>query len=85
MGMNNTNTNAAQTIETLNALTAKYTAFNTLQELCETPNYVPSIRCLTGFGTGKRKARTAAELTALADRYDLAQFGRMDGRRAWRC
>jgi hypothetical protein len=76
--MKNTKTNAAKTIDTL---TARYTAFNTLAELLAVAGYVPSIRAKTGF----RTAKSRAELTRLANAYDKGQAARGDSRRAWRC
>jgi hypothetical protein len=78
--MNNTNTNAARTID-IDTLTAKYTAFDRFDDLVGTVGYTPSIRCLTGF----RSAKSRAELTRLADSFDWVMKCRRDPRRAWRC
>jgi len=54
----------------LDSLTRRHTAFQTFQELLDTPEYVPTL--------------TRPAQQELADAYDSAQAERGDLRRAWR-
>lgn len=60
-------------------LTAKYTAFASMQELLTAKGgYRPSLRCESASGTRGR------DLTQLANAYDAYQAARGDSRRAFR-